>query len=102
MTGIFNSLIVILFLSSILHILGKSSTPKINEKIKNKNKPNEATTSLNYDLLPPLEDVLSEIGLLDRLKNFVRMGVSETRILVLFKKMDFQMMVLYLYTFIYL
>jgi hypothetical protein len=47
---------------------------------------------LNVDILPPLMDVLEELQLKDYLKNFIKMGVTETRLLLRLSSMDFQMM----------
>ena len=86
--------LLFVFLITTICIFGKIAKAKKENVIKSKSMSDEAKTSLNYDLLPPLEEVLKEIGFSNRLKDFVRQGVSETRILVLLKKMDFQMMVL--------
>jgi hypothetical protein len=47
---------------------------------------------LNVDILPPLQDVLSELQLSSYIKDFVRIGVTETRLLLKLSAMDFQIM----------
>lgn len=47
---------------------------------------------LNVDILPPLTDVLQELQFSAYLNNFVRMGVTETRLLLRLSSMDFQIM----------
>ena len=49
--------------------------------------------AINPEKLPPLEDVLAEVNMSHRLKDFIRIGVSETRFLLRLQRMDFQMMV---------
>jgi len=48
---------------------------------------------IDTEKLPPLDDLLKELGMSNRIKDFIKMGVTETRILLRLKKMDFQIMV---------
>jgi hypothetical protein len=54
--------------------------------------PAKKVVKLNVDILPPLQEVLAELGLDDRLHDFVRMGITETRLLLKLGAMDFQIM----------
>lgn len=47
---------------------------------------------LNVDILPPLQDVLAELEMTPHLRDFVAMGVTETRLLLKLSAMDFQIM----------
>lgn len=55
-------------------------------------KPKPPTVKLNVDILPPLQEVLKELNFDGYLRNFVRMGVTETRLLLRLSTMDFQTM----------
>eukprot|EP01041_Mallomonas_annulata_P009419 gene9419-19554_t len=95
----FRIICVVLFILLSISSTVESSTANSNKKSSNKKKEREIKSTqeqkkLNFDLLPPLDDVLKELDLYDRVKDFIRMGVSDTRILILLKKMDFQMMLL--------
>jgi hypothetical protein len=59
---------------------------------KTKIPPKPKAQKLNIDLLPPLQEVLESLGLTRFLKDFVKMGVTETRLLVRLSAMDFQLM----------
>jgi len=64
---------------------------------KNKNKPKKGPTKnapvkLNVDGLPDLKAILTEIDLRDYLQHFVKMGVTETRLLLRLSSMDFRIM----------
>ena len=47
---------------------------------------------IDIDLLPPLQELLETLGLTRFLKDFVKIGVTETRLLVRLSAMDFQLM----------
>eukprot|EP01033_Poteriospumella_lacustris_P004069 gene4069-2904_t len=57
-----------------------------------KETPKQPTSRINIDLLPPLQDVLADLGFTPLLRQFVRLGVTETRLLLKLTAMDFQMM----------
>ena len=64
-----------------------------NNKNNNLNTKKEILLKINSDLLPSLEDFLKELNLQHRQRSLIKMGVLETRHLLRFKKMDYQMMV---------
>jgi len=49
---------------------------------------------LNVENLPPLEEILKEAKVDHRIKEIVKMGVVDTRLLLRLSKMDFQMMMM--------
>jgi hypothetical protein len=49
-------------------------------------------SKINFDMLPPLNSVLEELQLSQYFKQFVRMGITETRFLLKLSSMDFQLM----------
>ena len=61
---------------------------------KTKSAPRPKPPKLNTDNLPGLQDILADLGLTRFLKNFVKMGVTETRLLIRLTAMDFRMMAL--------
>lgn len=65
---------------------GKSPSNAPTSALKNK------PIRLNVDILPPLLTVLEELELKDYTKDFIRMGITETRLLLRLSNMDFQMM----------
>ena len=69
-------------------ISGKKRYPDPKTKASVKPKP----VKLNTDILPPLQDILQNLGLTRFLKDLIRMGVTETRLLVRLTAMDFRMM----------
>lgn len=54
--------------------------------------PPKPKVKLNVDILPPLQDVLSELNMTGYIGDFVRMGVTETRLLLRLSSMDFHIM----------
>jgi hypothetical protein len=80
-------LLAVLWLS---HMTEAASTAT--RKQPPKQQPPAPTTRLNVDILPPLQNVLDELEFSSYLKNFVRMGVTETRLLLRLSAMDFQIM----------
>ncbi len=87
----------------------KKQVEKATDPSKNKNgggrataasiPPSSSTTSgnsinkVNFDKLPPIESVLSELGLSHRLGHFIKAGFTETRHLLRITKMDINIMV---------
>jgi hypothetical protein len=66
--------------------------PKRNEKANKVVPKPKPTVKLNVDILPPLLDVLEELEFKEYIKNFIKMGVTETRLMLKLANMDFQMM----------
>lgn len=62
-------------------------------KIKNIETKKEVLSKINDDLLPSFDNLLNELNLQHRKLNLIKMGVVETRNLLRFKNMDYQMMV---------
>lgn len=90
-------------------VLATKPNPKFNSKNNSNNNKNNKNTKnnknaanakdnrpkppkLNIDVLPPLTEVLEALQLTDFLKHFVKMGVTETRLLLKLSSMDFQIM----------
>lgn len=82
--------IFLLFLS--FFSLNKSKVIKIKQTETKK----EILSKINIDLLPSLDDLINELNLQHRRLNLIKMGVTETRHLLRFKNMDYQMMVIML------
>ncbi|RYH31675.1 hypothetical protein EON65_02185 [archaeon] len=70
-------------------VLGK---PKKPESSKSPSSKATKPIKLNVDVLPPLQEVLEEMQITPFLKDFVRMGITETRLLLRLSSMDFQLM----------
>jgi len=47
---------------------------------------------LNVDLLPPLDEILEALNMKRYFKDFIRIGVTDTRLLLRLTAMDFQLM----------
>lgn len=71
-----------------LLVSGKKRYPDPKTKASARPKP----VKLNTDILPPLQDILESLGMTRFLKDLVKMGVTETRLLVRLSPMDFRMM----------
>lgn len=71
-------------------ISGGRFTPKL-KKVETKR---EILPKLNFDILPPLEDLLIELDLSHRKPELIKMGISETRHILRLKNMDYQMMLI--------
>lgn len=71
-----------------LLVSGKKRYPDPKTKASTRPKP----VKLNTDILPPLQDILESLGMTRFLKDLVKMGVTETRLLVRLSPMDFRMM----------
>jgi hypothetical protein len=89
--------LLFLFLGVIVLLFVPSSNAIVHPKKNDKSKSNppvkpKPAVKLNVDILPPLLSVLDELDFKDYVKNFVKMGVSETRLLLKLSQMDFQMM----------
>ena len=84
------NLLSLLFILCGLFLLvsSKKRYPEPKTKANIKPKP----VKLNIDILPPLQDILESLGLTRFLKDLIKMGVTETRLLVRLSAMDFRMM----------
>ncbi len=68
-----------------------SAARKLNKKAEQP-KPRPKPVKLNTDNLPTLTEILQTLELSTFLKNFIKMGVTETRLLLRMTSMDFRMM----------
>ncbi len=75
---------------SLLVAIVVSRNGRVPSKPQPKTKPKPV--KLNVDILPPMQDVLEQLDLTGYLRDFVRMGVTETRLLLKLSAMDFQIM----------
>jgi len=79
---------VLTILLNITDVECKRRYPEPKLKANDKPKP----PKLNVDLLPPLEEILEALNMKKFFKNFIRMGVTDTRLLLRLTAMDFQLM----------
>ena len=86
--------IKVAFAFCISSLLYSVFSAKKNNEINKAARPTDRAPSININLdkLPRLERVLEDLEMLHRLKEFVRLGVTETRHLIRLQRMDFQMM----------
>jgi hypothetical protein len=90
-----NGLLLICFVVLLCLLVVHWSEAAVRKNDRKKEKPapvKQKPLRLNVDILPPLQDVLKELELDVYLKNFVKMGVTETRLLLRLSGMDFQIM----------
>jgi hypothetical protein len=86
--------VILVYLSLVLLFIcislsdGKKRYPEPKTKIQPKPKP----VKLNTDNLPTLQEILESLNLSRFFKDFIKMGVTETRLLVRLSSMDFRMM----------
>lgn len=85
------SILYLIFCTLLLAILAYGRTKKKDSSPSSKAPPKPAV-KLNVDILPPLQDVLAELDMTSYLRHFVKMGVTETRLLLKLSSMDFQIM----------
>ena len=85
---------LLLFLVSLFLLAGVwgRTSKKKTSSAATKTKPQNKGPKLNVDILPPLKDVLDELHLKEYVNDFIRMGVTETRLLLKLSSMDFQLM----------
>lgn len=85
-----NCIVLLLCALCLSDVLGAAKKRYPDPKTKAASRPKPI--KLNTDLLPTLQEILDTLGLTKYIKDFVKMGVTETRLLVRLSAMDFRMM----------
>ena len=62
------------------------------KKEKPKPKPKPPPVALNIDAVPKMEFILEEVGMKEYFDRFIRMGVTDSRLLLRVSSMDYRLM----------
>ena len=88
-------IVVILLLDIIPQSLCRSRFPPVTPKQDSTTtSPPPKPVLYNVDALPPLKDVLTELDFMQYIKEFLKLGYSETRFLLRMASMDFRLLML--------
>lgn len=84
-------LLLALILTTVLLYTVEGKRQKPREKVKPA-KPNPKPPKLNTDALPTLPEILTELDINAYMPQFIRNGITETRLLLRLSNMDYQLM----------